>query len=105
MKSRRAAVRLRGRTVMSMSRRNFSRFAATGAAATAATAVQAQPAAPTIRWRLTSSFPKSVDALWGASPTVARLIGEMTDGKFTIETFAAGEIVPGLQVLDAVASG
>jgi len=90
---------------MSMSRRNFSRFAATGAAATAATAVQAQPAAPTIRWRLTSSFPKSVDALWGASPTVARLIGEMTDGKFTIETFAAGEIVPGLQVLDAVASG
>jgi TRAP-type mannitol/chloroaromatic compound transport system substrate-binding protein len=33
------------------------------------------------------------------------VVGELTDGKFTIQTFAAGEIVPGLQVLDAVSNG
>jgi TRAP-type mannitol/chloroaromatic compound transport system substrate-binding protein len=40
-----------------------------------------------------------------ASPTVAKFVNEMSDGKFTIEPFAAGEIVPGLQVLDAVSNG
>src|SRR5215470_9886924 len=89
---------------MTVSRRHFSRLAA-AAAATGAIAAPAVAQAPAIKWRLTSSFPKSVDALWGASPTLARLVGEMSDGKFVIETFAAGEIVPGLQVLDAVANG
>jgi TRAP-type mannitol/chloroaromatic compound transport system substrate-binding protein len=88
---------------MTVSRRTFARAAAAGAAVVAAPAV-AQPA-PTLKWRLTSSFPKNVDALWGASPTVAKLVAEMSEGKFTIEPFAAGEIVPGLQVLDAVANG
>jgi TRAP-type mannitol/chloroaromatic compound transport system substrate-binding protein len=57
-----------------------------------------------VKWRLTSSFPKSLDTLWGASATVARVVGEMTDGKFVLTPFAAGEIVPSLQVLDAVAN-
>ena len=37
-----------------------------------------------LRWRLTSSFPKSLDTLWGASQTMARVVGEMTDGKFVL---------------------
>jgi TRAP-type mannitol/chloroaromatic compound transport system substrate-binding protein len=90
---------------MTLSRRHFGRIAAAGAAIGIATPAVAQSAGPTLKWRLTSSFPKSLEGLWGASPTVARLVGEMSDGKFTIETFAAGEIVPGLQVLDAVANG
>ena len=90
---------------MTISRRHFGRVAAAGAVAAAAAPAAAQQAGPSIKWRLASSFPKSVDALWGASPTVAKFIGEMSDGKFTIETFAAGEIVPGLQVLDAVSNG
>ena len=48
---------------------------------------------------------ESLEGLWGAAPTVSKLVNEMTDGKFVIDTFAAGEIVPGLQVLDAVANG
>jgi len=88
---------------MTVSRRNFARLAAaTGATAVAAPAIAQTP---TIKWRLTSSFPKSIEGLWGASPTVAKLVGEMSDGKFQIDSFAAGEIVPGLQVLDAVANG
>jgi TRAP-type mannitol/chloroaromatic compound transport system substrate-binding protein len=90
---------------MTLSRRHFARIAAAGAAAGIAAPALAQSGGPTLKWRLTSSFPKSLEGLWGASPTVARLVGEMSDGKFTIDTFAAGEIVPGLQVLDAVANG
>ena len=48
---------------------------------------------------------KDLDTLWGVSPTLVKLVNEMSDGKFIIEPFAAGEIVPGLQVLDAVANG
>jgi len=87
---------------MTVSRRNFARLAAVGTAAIASPAIAQQA---TVKWRLASSFPKSLEGLWGASPTVAKLVNEMTDGKFVIDTFAAGEIVPGLQVLDAVASG
>src|SRR5262249_62166243 len=58
-----------------------------------------------VKWRLTSSYPKSLDTLWGASLTIARIVGEMTDGKFTLTPFGAGEIVPSLQVLDAVSNG
>jgi len=87
---------------MTISRRNFTRLAAAGSAVAVASPAIAQGA---IKWRLASSFPKSLDGLWGASPTVARFMTEMSDGKFTIEPFAAGEIVPGLQVLDAVSNG
>ena len=58
-----------------------------------------------MKWRLTSSFPKSLDTLFGAPHRpIARIVGELTDGKFVLTPFAAGEIVPGLQVLDAVAN-
>ena len=87
-----------------VSRRHFGRLAAAGAAAAAASPALAQQTSETVKWRLTSSFPKSLDTLFGASTTIARVVGEMTDGKFTIQTFAAGEIVPGLQVLDAVSN-
>ncbi len=87
---------------MTVSRRNFARLAAAGSAVAVASPAIAQQ--PTVKWRLASSFPKSIEGLWGASPTVAKLVGEMSDGKFQIDTFAAGEIVPGLQVLDAVAN-
>ncbi len=87
---------------MTISRRNFARLAATGSAVAVASPAIAQGA---IKWRLASSFPKSLDGLWGAGPTIAKFVNEMSDGKFTIEPFAAGEIVPGLQVLDAVSNG
>src|SRR3954467_12481129 len=92
-----------GRTSMSVSRRNFARLAAAGSSVAAASPAIAQQ--PTVKWRLASSFPKQLEGLWGASPTVARFVSEMTDGKFEIQPFAAGEIVPGLQVLDAVQNG
>ena len=87
---------------MTVSRRTFARLAAASTAVVASPAIAQQA---TVKWRLTSSFPKSIEGLWNASPTVAKFVNEMSDGKFVIDTFASGEIVPGLQVLDAVANG
>jgi TRAP-type mannitol/chloroaromatic compound transport system substrate-binding protein len=58
-----------------------------------------------VKWRLTSSFPKSLDTLYGGAELFAKMISEMSDGKFEVRAFAAGEIVPGLQVADAVQNG
>ncbi|MDR6954084.1 TRAP-type mannitol/chloroaromatic compound transport system substrate-binding protein [Ancylobacter sp. 3268] len=74
------------------------------AATTLATPAIAQTA-PTVRWRLTASVPKVLDAIFGANELVAKYVSEATDGRFTILPFAAGEIVPGLQALDAVQNG
>jgi TRAP-type mannitol/chloroaromatic compound transport system substrate-binding protein len=60
---------------------------------------------PQLKWRLTSSFPRSLDTLYGAAEIFARAVGEATDNKFQIQVFAAGEIVPGLAAADAVQSG
>ena len=89
-----------------MQRRSFIGKAAAGAAASAALAAPAiVKAQPQIRWRLASSFPKSLDNLFGATEYMAQRVSAMTGGKFQISVHPAGEIVPALQVLDAVQTG
>ena len=88
-----------------MKRRQFLKAAGAGMAGSAVAAPAVAQTAPQVQWRLTSSFPKSLDTLWGASDTFARYCAEATDGRLQIRLFAAGEIVPGLQALDAVSSG
>src|SRR5512136_1130350 len=92
-----------------MQRRKFMRSAGIGGGAVVAAGALAAPAIaesmPELKWRLASSFPKSLDTLYGTGEIFARYISEMTDNKFNVRIFAAGEIVPGLQVLDAVQNG
>ncbi len=91
-----------------MNRRKFVRTAGVGAAAAAATSIAAPAIAqsmPEVKWRLTSSFPKSLDTIYGAAEIVAKVCAEATDNKFQVRVFASGEIVPGLQVADAVQNG
>jgi TRAP-type mannitol/chloroaromatic compound transport system substrate-binding protein len=89
-------------------RRQFLKGASSGAALAAATTVAAPAIAqsqPELKWRIASSFPKSLDTIYGGAERIAKTVAEMTDNKFQIRVFAAGEIVPGLQVLDAVQNG
>ena len=86
-------------------RRSFLKKAAVGASAGVIAAPALAQSQPTINWRLASSFPKSLDTIYGASDTLTKRVSQLTGGKFNIRTFAAGEIVPGLQVLDAVQAG
>jgi TRAP-type mannitol/chloroaromatic compound transport system substrate-binding protein len=58
-----------------------------------------------VRWRLASSFPNSLDTIYGAAEVLAERVAAMTDGRFEIRVHQAGELVPGLQVLDAVQKG
>ena len=59
----------------------------------------------TIRWRLSSSFPSQLDTIYGASEVFAERVNALSEGRFQIRVYEAGELVPGLQVLDAVQQG
>jgi len=88
-----------------MQRRAFLQRAASGAAAAALAAPVIAQSNPTIRWRMAASWPKSLDTMYGGADLVCQRIAELTDNKFQIRPFAAGEIVPAGQVLDAVQAG
>jgi TRAP-type mannitol/chloroaromatic compound transport system substrate-binding protein len=86
-----------------MRRRSFLTSAAVGAGVVAAPAVA--ETAPALTWRLASSFPKTLDTIFGAADVFTRRVSQLTGGRFQIRAFAGGEIVPGLQVMDAVQAG
>ncbi|WP_151719314.1 TRAP transporter substrate-binding protein [Gemmobacter serpentinus] len=89
-----------------MDRRSFLTKAAIGSAAAGALAAPAlAQAAPKVTWRLTSSFPKSLDTIYGGAETLSKRLAEATDGNFQIQVFPAGELVPGLQAADEVTAG
>jgi TRAP-type mannitol/chloroaromatic compound transport system substrate-binding protein len=86
-------------------RRKFIKTAAIGGTAVGIATPALAQSAPDVRWRMTASWPKSLDTLYGGCEFLARRVAELSDNKFQIQVFAAGEIVPGLQVLDAVQQG
>jgi len=83
---------------------------AAGASALAACSQQQQGGAvsgdlPAVQWKMATSWPQSLDTIFGGAQTISDRVSALTDGRFTIEPYAAGEIVPGLNVLDAVQEG
>lgn len=88
-----------------MERRSFLKKSAAGAVAGVVAAPALAQSLPTINWRLASSFPKSLDTIYGGAEVLAKRVSELTGGKFNIRVFAGGEIVPALQVADAVQAG
>ena len=88
-----------------MKRRAFLRQAATGMLAGAVATPALAQTGSTVRWRLATSWPKSLDAMHGAADEMGRRVTQLSEKKFEIQSFASGEIVPPLQVLDAVQSG
>jgi TRAP-type mannitol/chloroaromatic compound transport system substrate-binding protein len=85
-----------------MKRRHFLTAAGMATAGSTLAAPAIAQSSPAIRWRLTSSFPKSLNTIFAASDVFAKAIAEATDNQFQIQVFAGGEIIPPLQALDAV---
>jgi len=95
---------------VTFSRRSFLTTTAAGTAGLVGCAAPdagtaATGTGPTVTWRLASSFPRSLDILFGGSERFAARVSELTGGRFTIRSYPAGELVPGLQVMDAVQQG
>ena len=92
-----------------LGRRSFLTKAAIGGAGAAAGSVLAAPAiaqeSPQVTWRLASSFPKSLDTIYGGAEDLSQRLNEATDGRFNIQVFSAGEIVPGLDAINATTDG
>jgi TRAP-type mannitol/chloroaromatic compound transport system substrate-binding protein len=88
-----------------MKRRAFLQQAATGVLAGAVAMPAVAQTNPAIRWRLAASWPKSLDTVYGTVEAMCQRVSQLTEKKFEISAFAAGEIVPPLQVLDAVQNG
>lgn len=91
----------------------YGALGATGAAAIGAcspqssseTTTSTSAGLPAVRWRMATSWPQSLDTIFGGAQRLCDRVSELSGGQFTIDPFAAGEIVPGLEVLDAVQSG
>ncbi len=99
-----------------MKRRFFTHAIAGAIGASALTACRQSPPVPTasptaqldqpnLRWRMATSWPKSVDVTFGAVDQMCQMVRAMTDGRFVITPYAAGELAPGLEVLQAVQDG
>jgi len=71
-------------------------------AAAAAPAVHAQAS---LRWRLASSFPKSLDTIYGAADVFSQKVKQLSSGRFEVSVHAAGELMPAFQVVDGVQQG
>lgn len=92
-----------------LDRRAFMTRTSLGGAAAVAGGALAAPAIaqehPSINWRMASSFPHSLDVLFGSAGELAQRLAEASDGRFKIQTFAAGEIVPALDAINATGDG
>src|SRR5690606_37754010 len=79
---------------------------ACGSAGTAGgEAGQGMVTGPQVTWRVASGFPRGLDIIYGSAEALAQRVSAMTSGRFTIRVYPAGELVPGLQVMDAVQNG
>ena len=88
-----------------MERRSFLKNAGAGLAAGTLAAPAIAQSLPAVKWRCTSSFPKSLDTIHGGADVMANRVKALTDGKFQIQVFAPGEIAPALQALDVTQNG
>ncbi len=100
-----------------MERRRFIESLGLGATATALVACGQQPGIdegaasasvetnPKVDWKLVTSWPKNFPGLGTAPENLAKIVSAMTGGQFKIKVYGAGELVPALEVFDAVSQG
>lgn len=61
--------------------------------------------AKTYQWKMVTSWPKNFPGLGLTPEKFAQYVNDMSNGRLTVKVYGAGEIVPGLQVFDAVSQG
>ena len=88
-----------------MERRSFIKNAGLAGILAAGSAPAIAQSQPGVKWRITSSFPKSLDTIYGGAEVLAKRVAAITGNKFQIQVFASGEIAPGGQALDVVQNG
>lgn len=89
-----------------MDRRSFLRASTVGGAAAAASSLAAPAIAQDrITWRMVTTWPKNFPGLGVGAQSLADRITTASNGALTVEVYAAGELVPPLQSLDAVIDG
>jgi TRAP-type mannitol/chloroaromatic compound transport system substrate-binding protein len=88
-----------------MQRRSFVRGAGLAGVLAAGAAPAIVHAQANIRWRLASSFPKSLDTIYGGAEVFAKKVKELSGGKFDISVHAGGELMPPFGVVDGVQNG
>ncbi|MBP9655304.1 MAG: TRAP transporter substrate-binding protein [Rhodocyclaceae bacterium] len=88
-----------------MERRKFIKHAGLAGILAAGVAPAAYAQGANIRWRLASSFPKSLDTIFGAADVFSKKLKEMSGGKFEISVHAGGELMPPFGVVDGVQQG
>jgi len=87
-----------------MKRRELLKAAGAGLASAVVAAPAIAQSTPPLRWRLTTSFPKNLDTLYGACEMFSKAVAELSDQKFQVQVFGPGEIVPAFQVFDAISN-
>src|SRR3954453_8823999 len=85
-----------------MERRSFIKHTGMAGILAASSAPAFAQSAPEVKWRLASSFPKSLDTIYGGADVISRGVAAATTNRFQIQVFAGGEIVPPVGVVDAV---
>ena len=88
-----------------MQRRRFLQNAGAGAAIAGLALPAMAQGKQQVKWRMSTSWPKSLDAMYGSAEEMCKRIGELTDGGFEIRAFAGGDIVLSSQNMDAVSNG
>jgi TRAP-type mannitol/chloroaromatic compound transport system substrate-binding protein len=68
-------------------------------------AAQADASEQVFRWKLVTTWPKNFPGLGTTPERLAEWVGEMSNGRLLIDVYGAGEIVPAMQVFEAVSEG
>ena len=90
-----------------MKRRDFIKGVGAGSVATAGMVggIQTASAGKTIKWKMVTSWPKNFPGLGTGANFLAKTINEMSGGRLKVKVYGANEIVPALEVFDAVSRG
>ena len=90
-----------------MKRRDFIKGVGAGSVATASMVggIKTASAAKTIKWKMVTSWPKNFPGLGTGANFLAKTINEMSGGRLKVKVYGANEIVPALEVFDAVSRG